>query len=341
MTTAKKPALPPLPVPHKAVEWPHDGLVYSHDQIVAYGQACDEHGYKRGLEVAAKLFDQPYREYFGIESQEMIRELAAHPTEQAAQVQEAQATSIRDHADFVEDVLRLSEHGVNRKTLQAIRKDIYDTIDARVANAVRAALASRQPVHKVAPSETVDGPEFTKLLLAYRHNEFAFDGVLHDLIDYINHWHAAGVAAAVNEALEEESQRPCCENPGTCEKACVQRGRHLEEAARQAQPVRKLTDEQSTIIAQGAEMLRDYAEELDKRGVNSSAEGAKASAYAIEHWWNVGQPVREAMADGIDRRTDDIRMRLANPTSIPRSMLLHYAECLLAHIKLLQGKVAP
>lgn len=36
--------------------------------------------------------------------------------------------------------------------------------------------------------------------------------------------------------------------------------------------------------------------------------------------------------EAIAQRTEDIRLRLANPTSIPRSALLHYTECLLAHI---------
>lgn len=49
-----------------------------------------------------------------------------------------QLTSIRDHADFREDVERLSTER-NRKQLKIIRKAIYDTIDARVRNAIRAA----------------------------------------------------------------------------------------------------------------------------------------------------------------------------------------------------------
>lgn len=41
--------------------------------------------------------------------------------------------------------------------------------------------------------------------------------------------------------------------------------------------------------------------------------------------------------DSLEARTEDIRLRFANPTSIPRSTLLHYAECLLAHIAVLRA----
>jgi hypothetical protein len=48
--------------------------------------------------------------------------------------------SIRDHADFREDLERLSTLGRASKQAKIIRKSIYDTIDARVHNAVAAAL---------------------------------------------------------------------------------------------------------------------------------------------------------------------------------------------------------
>ena len=41
--------------------------------------------------------------------------------------------------------------------------------------------------------------------------------------------------------------------------------------------------------------------------------------------------------DALWARTEDIRLRFANPTSIPRSTLLHYAECLLAHLATLRA----
>jgi hypothetical protein len=51
--------------------------------------------------------------------------------------------SIRDHADFCEDVERLST--ADSRTRKLLRKEIYDSIDARVRNAVKAALASVTP----------------------------------------------------------------------------------------------------------------------------------------------------------------------------------------------------
>jgi len=52
--------------------------------------------------------------------------------------------SIRDHADFSEDIERLST--ADSRTRKLLRKEIYDSIDARVRNAVKAALASVTPV---------------------------------------------------------------------------------------------------------------------------------------------------------------------------------------------------
>jgi hypothetical protein len=49
--------------------------------------------------------------------------------------------SIREHADFRDDIERLST--ADSRTRKALRKEIYDTIDARVRNAVKAALASQ------------------------------------------------------------------------------------------------------------------------------------------------------------------------------------------------------
>lgn len=61
---------------------------------------------------------------------------------QIADVDHFVKSSIRDFADFREDVERLSTTA-HRATLKHIRKAIYDTIDARVRNSVIAALASR------------------------------------------------------------------------------------------------------------------------------------------------------------------------------------------------------
>ena len=51
--------------------------------------------------------------------------------------------SIRDYADFREDLERLSEQGLSKKLARVIRREIYDTIDARVRNY---AAAPAQPV---------------------------------------------------------------------------------------------------------------------------------------------------------------------------------------------------
>lgn len=69
--------------------------------------------------------------------------------------------SIRDHADFREDVEILSTES-NRKRLKIIRKDIYDTIDARVRHAVTAALAAAQPTPSK-EGEQVGGAQATPL----------------------------------------------------------------------------------------------------------------------------------------------------------------------------------
>jgi hypothetical protein len=51
--------------------------------------------------------------------------------------------SIREHADFRDDIERLST--ADSRTRKALRKEIYDSINARVRNAVKAALASAAP----------------------------------------------------------------------------------------------------------------------------------------------------------------------------------------------------
>jgi hypothetical protein len=61
-----------------------------------------------------------------------------------ADLSEFTERSIREHADFRDDVERLST--ADSRTRKALRKEIYDTIDARVRNAVKAALAA--PVAK-------------------------------------------------------------------------------------------------------------------------------------------------------------------------------------------------
>ncbi len=87
MTT--KETMPPLPTP------PEFNVIWSaleRKAIEAYGQACDEHGYKRGLEEAAQVAeiedvtfsDNPRGVQRSIAYNIRRRKVAAHPTEQDA-----------------------------------------------------------------------------------------------------------------------------------------------------------------------------------------------------------------------------------------------------------------
>jgi hypothetical protein len=61
------------------------------------------------------------------------------PSNLVADLSEFTERSIREHADFRDDIERLST--ADSRTRKALRKEIYDTIDARVRNAVKAALS--------------------------------------------------------------------------------------------------------------------------------------------------------------------------------------------------------
>lgn len=83
--------------------------------------------------------------------------------------------SIREHADFRDDIGRLST--ADSRTRKALRKEIYDTIDARVRNAVKAALAhagvTAEPVdlHNAIMNLPADVPKSCgshDLMLAYK-----------------------------------------------------------------------------------------------------------------------------------------------------------------------------
>jgi hypothetical protein len=86
-------------------------------------------------------------------------------------------SSIRDFADFREDLERLSTTA-HRATLKRIRKDIYDTIDARVRNSVIAALASRATPPATTGASTVpDGWEPVYLVWSDKNMVWQDDGI--------------------------------------------------------------------------------------------------------------------------------------------------------------------
>lgn len=103
-----------------------------------------QQGYKAGKKAAAAMVaaHQPAEavsvpaDWTEAEKAELYAVLAEYPPEStAAPLPQQVAGSIRDHADFREDVVRLSEPGLSRKQAGVIRKTIYDTIDTRVENA--------------------------------------------------------------------------------------------------------------------------------------------------------------------------------------------------------------
>lgn len=83
----------------------------------------------------AELGENPLADaaYIAAANPAMIVRLLDALASPAAQ-QQASTGSIRDHADFREDLERLSEPGLAKKQAKVIRKAIYDTIDARVRN---------------------------------------------------------------------------------------------------------------------------------------------------------------------------------------------------------------
>ncbi|NHZ94620.1 hypothetical protein [Massilia sp. CCM 8734] len=70
-------------------------------------------------------------------------EAAPAPVQQAAPSESI--GSVRDYANFREDLERLSEPGLSKKQARVIRRAIYDTIDARVRNYAARAAATAQP----------------------------------------------------------------------------------------------------------------------------------------------------------------------------------------------------
>jgi hypothetical protein len=91
---------------------------------------------------AGSLAESWYQEGAADRASRQVANKAEVEPVQTADVAHFVKSSIRDFADFREDVERLSTTA-HRATLKRIRKDIYDTIDARVRNSVIAALASR------------------------------------------------------------------------------------------------------------------------------------------------------------------------------------------------------
>jgi hypothetical protein len=112
--------------------------------------------------------------------------IAGHP----APVSPYLSRSIRDHADFREDLERLST--ADRKTAKAIRKSIYDTIDARVDNAVKSALAASS-----APAAAVEAIQET--VSTFLQNNV--DNLLADRADSL----AVGIVRVINVALANEA----------------------------------------------------------------------------------------------------------------------------------------
>lgn len=96
---------------------------------------------------------------------EAERAMASDDGEPVADLEHFINGSIRDFPDFREDVERLSAPGLGKKQAKVIRKEIYDTIDQRVRNAVKAtraahpAEAAQSAPEQVVPEEVCSAVE--------------------------------------------------------------------------------------------------------------------------------------------------------------------------------------
>jgi len=113
--------------------------------------------------------------------------------------------SIRDFADFREDVERLST--ADSRTAKHIRKAIYDTIDARVRNSVVAALmgVATPPATTGASTATasIDTPEFQEMMAEwFNHDdaETAYSGIHWErIVNHINKHNAVGASTVLTD----------------------------------------------------------------------------------------------------------------------------------------------
>jgi hypothetical protein len=83
--------------------------------------------------------------------------IPAQPADDVAPLAHFLTTSIRDHRDFRADVERLSWKQISKDDARLTRKAIYDTVDERVRNAIRAAQAEH-PVSVDGRTITVRAP---------------------------------------------------------------------------------------------------------------------------------------------------------------------------------------